>query len=88
MTSCLCPPAAPRRCSDTWPGIRACSCSDSFSAEFTRRHNDANVLCLGARVVGPGLACQLLGLFLDAPFEGGRHQDRVAKVNALDARRG
>ena len=75
-------------CANKVPGIRACSCSDSFSAEFTRRHNDANVLCLGARVVGPGLACQLLDLFLDAPFEGGRHQDRVAKVNALDARRG
>ena len=69
-------------------GIRACCCSDAFSAKYTRLHNDANVLCLGARVVGPGLACQLLDLFLDAPFEGGRHQDRVAKVNALDARRG
>ena len=71
-------------CANKVKGIRACACSDSFSAEFTRRHNDANVLCLGARVVGPGLACQLLDVFLDSPFEGGRHQARIDKVNALD----
>ena len=44
-------------------GIRACCCSDSFSCEYTRRHNDANALCMGGRVVGPGLACQLVDLF-------------------------
>ena len=71
-------------CANKVKGIRACACSDSFSAEFTRRHNDANVLCLGARVVGPGLACQLLDVFLDSPFEGGRQQARIDKVNALD----
>ena len=74
-------------CANKVKGIRACCCSDSFSAEYTRRHNDANVLCMGARVVGPGLACQLMDLFLDAPFEGGRHQTRVDKITALDERR-
>lgn len=67
-------------------GIRACCCSDSFSCEYTRRHNDANVLCLGGRVVGAGLACQLVDLFLTTPFEGGRHAARVAKVMALEER--
>ncbi len=70
------------------PGIRACCCSDAFSAEFTRRHNDANALCLGGRVVGPGLAETLVDIFLGTPFEGGRHQRRVSKLNALDAARG
>lgn len=67
-------------------GIRACCCSDAFSAEYTRRHNDANVLCLGGRVIGPGLACTLVDLFLDTPFEGGRHQHRVDKITALENR--
>ncbi len=66
-------------------GIRACCCSDAFSALHTRAHNDANALCLGGRVVGPGLACQLVDLFLDTPFEGGgRHQQRVDKLTALE----
>ncbi len=65
-------------------GIRACCCSDAFSAEFTRRHNDANALCLGGRVVGAGLAINLVDLFLDTPFEGGRHATRVAKITALE----
>ena len=68
------------------PGIRACCCSDSFSCEYTRRHNDANALCLGGRVVGAGLACQLVDLFLATPFEGGRHQRRVDKLTALEQR--
>ena len=67
-------------------GIRACCCSDSFSAEYTRRHTDANALCLGGRVVGPGLAIQLVDLFLNTPLEGGRHQRRIDKLTALDAR--
>ena len=50
-------------------GIRACCCSDSFSCEYTRRHNDANALCMGGRVVGAGLACQLVDLFLNTEFE-------------------
>ena len=67
-------------------GIRACCCSDAFSAKYTRLHNDANALCLGGRVVGPGLACELVDLFLDTPFEGGRHAGRVAKISALEQR--
>ena len=67
-------------------GTGACCCSDAFSAEFTRRHNDANALCLGGRVVGEGLALTLVDLFLDTPYEGGRHANRVAKVMALENR--
>ena len=67
-------------------GIRACCCSDSFSCEYTRRHNDANALCMGGRVVGPGLACQLVDLFLNTPFEGGRHEKRIAKLMAIESR--
>lgn len=66
------------------PGIRAACCSDSFSAKYTRLHNDANALCMGGRVVGPGLACQLADLFLTTDFEGGRHQRRVDKLAALE----
>ncbi|MCI8624598.1 MAG: ribose 5-phosphate isomerase B [Provencibacterium sp.] len=65
-------------------GIRAALCGDCFSARFTRLHNDANVLCLGGRVLGPGLALEITGLFLDTPFEGGRHQRRVDKVMQLE----
>ncbi len=67
-------------------GIRACCCSDAFSAEYTRRHNDANALCMGGRVVGPGLACQLVDLFLNTPFEGGRHQRRIDKLMDIEKR--
>ena len=69
------------------PGIRAACCSDSFSARLTRMHNDANVLCLGARVVGTGLAAELADLFLSTPFEGGRHNARVEMLNALDEKK-
>ena len=62
------------------PGIRAAVCSDSFSAEFTRRHNNANVLCLGGRVVGEGLALQLIDIFLSTPFDGERHIARINKI--------
>lgn len=65
-------------------GIRACVCSDWFSAKYTRLHNNANVLCLGGRVVGGGLARELVDVFLHTDFEGGRHADRVEKINALD----
>ena len=65
-------------------GIRAALCHDSFSAEFTRRHNDSNIIAFGARVVGPGLALQLLDIFLNTPFEGGRHAVRVEKMMALE----
>jgi ribose 5-phosphate isomerase B len=62
------------------PGIRAAVCSDTFSARMARLHNDANVLCLGARVVGGGLAEDLVTAFLASGFEGGRHARRVAKI--------
>lgn len=58
-------------------GIRAAVCSDYFSAKFTRAHNDANVMCLGARVLGEGLALELIEIFLNTPFEGGKHLRRI-----------
>ena len=69
-------------------GIRAAVCSDTFSARLTRMHNNANVLCFGARVVGIGLALDLVDNFLDAEFEGGKHQRRIDMVNAIDAQEG
>jgi ribose 5-phosphate isomerase B len=68
------------------PGVRAAVVSDHFTAHATREHNDANVLCLGERVVGPGLAGELLDTFLGARFEGGRHAGRVEKVTRLERR--
>lgn len=66
-------------------GIRAACCSDIFSAKYTRLHNNANVLCLGARVVGEGLACELVDAFVDTGFEGGKHQRRLDKITALES---
>lgn len=65
-------------------GIRAAVCSDTFSARLTRQHNDANVLCFGARVVGMGLAFDLVDNFIDADFEGGKHQVRVDMITAIE----
>lgn len=65
-------------------GIRAACCSDYFSAKFTRLHNDANVLCMGGRVVGPGLAIEMVDVFLNTEFEGGRHQKRIDKISELE----
>jgi ribose 5-phosphate isomerase B len=62
------------------PGVRATTCAESFSAKMARSHNDANVLCLGARVIGPGLALDILEAFLATPFDGGRHTRRVDKI--------
>jgi ribose 5-phosphate isomerase B len=61
-------------------GIRAAVCTDPYCARMTRKHNDANVLCLGARVVGVGLAEEILEAFLSTGFEGGRHAARVQKI--------
>lgn len=69
-------------------GIRAALCSDTFSARLTRNHNDANVLCIGARVVGFGLALDIVDSFLGAEFEGGRHSERVNMVMALEQSEG
>ncbi|MCQ2441136.1 MAG: ribose 5-phosphate isomerase B [Clostridia bacterium] len=65
-------------------GIRAAACSDHFSAKYTRLHNNANVLCLGGRVIGIGTAIELADLFVDTEFEGGRHQRRIDKITALE----
>lgn len=65
-------------------GIRAACCSDTFSARLTRQHNDANVLCFGERVVGMGLALDLVDNFIDADFEGGKHQRRVDMITAIE----
>ena len=63
------------------PGIRAALCGDCFSAEATRSHNDANVLALGARVVGEGLALKIVDTFLDTPFSGDeRHKRRISMI--------
>jgi ribose 5-phosphate isomerase B len=65
-------------------GIRAALCHDVFSARATRRHNDANVLALGSRVVGKGLALEIVEAWLKAEFEGGRHKRRVDKIHGLE----
>ena len=65
-------------------GIRAALCGDCFSAEFTRRHNDANVLAMGARVTGSGLALKIVDTFLTTEFEGGRHAKRIALIAELE----
>ena len=62
------------------PGVRAALCHDAFTAEMARRHNDANVLCMGARVIGGGVAEQVVRIFLETHFEGGRHQRRVELI--------
>ena len=63
------------------PGIRAALCGDCFSAEATRQHNDANILCMGARVIGEGLALKITDTFLDTPFsEDERHKRRIALI--------
>ena len=65
-------------------GIRAALCGDCYSAEFTRRHNDANVLAMGARVTGSGLALKIVDTFLTTEFEGGRHAKRIALIAELE----
>ncbi len=67
-------------------GIRAAACSEHFSAKYTRLHNDSNVLCLGGRVIGVGTALEMVDLFVDTEFEGGRHANRVNKVMAIEER--
>ncbi|MBZ0324728.1 MAG: ribose 5-phosphate isomerase B [Alphaproteobacteria bacterium] len=65
-----------------FPEVRAALCHEPLSAALSRRHNDANVLALGGRLIGPELARACLDAFLDTPFEGGRHARRVAKLGA------
>lgn len=65
-------------------GVRCGVCSDTFSARMIRQHNDANMLSIGARVVGEGLALDIVDAFLSAPFDGGRHAPRVEMIRALE----
>ena len=67
-----------------YKGIRAACVSDTFSARLTRQHNDTNVLCFGARVVGLGIACDLCDNFLEAEYEGGKHAKRVDMIMAIE----
>ncbi|MBP1633495.1 MAG: ywlF [Acidobacteria bacterium] len=69
------------------PGIRAASVTDETGARLARAHNDANVLTLGGRVTPPDTAARLVRIFLDTPFDGGRHQRRVDKISALERRK-
>ena len=65
-------------------GVRCALCGDCYSAQMCREHNDANVLALGARVLGEGLALKIVDTYLDSSFQGGRHARRVAKIMALE----
>lgn len=71
-------------CANKCKGIRAAVCGDHFSAKFTRKHNDANVLCMGARTIGPGVALEIADIFLSTEFEGGRHEKRVSMMMELE----
>ncbi len=65
-------------------GIRAALCGDTYSAKMTRLHNDANILCMGARVIGSGLAADIVDIFLSTEFEGGRHQHRIDMISEIE----
>ncbi len=71
-------------CANKYRGVRAAVCSDTYSARLTRMHNNANVLCMGARVIGPCLAQDILDSFLAAEFEGGRHQTRLDMMTEIE----
>ncbi len=71
-------------CANKFNGVRAAVCGDTYSAKMTRRHNDANVLCLGARVIGSCLALDILDTFLENDYEGGRHAIRVAMMEEIE----
>ena len=66
------------------PGVRAGVCHDLFTTEIARAHNDANILILGAKIVAPALAEMITTLWLSTPFKGGRHQDRLDQIAALE----
>ncbi len=65
-------------------GIRAACCSDSYSARMTRAHNNANILCLGGRVIAAPKAIELVRIFLSTPFDGGRHADRIGMFGKIE----
>lgn len=68
-----------------FPGIRGTLCSDVFTAKMCREHNDSNILIMGGRVIGKGLASEIVDTWLSTAFEGGRHQRRLDKINEIDA---
>lgn len=70
------------------PGVRCAHCHDVYCAEFTRRHNNANMLAMGEKVVGAGYALQIVETFLTTEFEGGRHERRVNKITAIEKKYG
>ena len=65
-------------------GIRACTCSEPYSAEYSRRHNNANIITFGARVIGIETAKQIVDVFMKTEFEGGRHERRVAQLMDIE----
>lgn len=67
-----------------FPGIRAALCTNCFMAEMSRRHNDANVLVLGARILGEDLALRIVQIWISSPYEGGRHQRRLDKIAEIE----
>jgi ribose 5-phosphate isomerase B len=69
------------------PGVRAALVSEPTAAKLSRQHNDANVICFGERLIGPAVAEEALRVWLEAPFEGGRHAARVAQLGELDQKR-
>jgi len=71
-------------CANKVRGVRCALCGDCFSAQATRQHNDANMLALGARVTGVGLALKIVDIFFDTQYEGGRHQRRVDKMTQIE----
>ena len=68
-------------------GVRAALCNDLYTARMSRQHNDANVLSMGGRIVAPGLADEIVRLWLDTPYEGGRHQRRLDQIAAIENER-
>lgn len=74
-------------CANKVRGVRAGACNDLYTARFSRLHNDLNVLCLGERVIGPGLALEIVRVWLETSFEGGRHQRRLNLIRAMEDER-
>jgi ribose 5-phosphate isomerase B len=66
-----------------FPGIRAALCQELYTARMSRQHNDANLLVMGGRIVGQGLAREIVNVWLNTPFEGGRHQERLNLIERL-----
>ena len=67
------------------PGIRAALCHELFTAEMSRRHNNSNILCMGGRVIGPSLALAMVKVWLETPFDGGRHERRLCQIDPDDS---